>query len=51
MFPLIGYDKSSYKAVATDIDENAGLVVTLADGTTRTLQTGEVSLKSGEFVT
>lgn len=51
VFPLIGYDKSSYKAVATDIDENAGLVVTLADGTTRTLQTGEVSLKSDEFVT
>ena len=51
VFPLIGDKKSSYKATATDIDENAGLVVTLADGSTRTLQSGEVSLKSGEFVT
>jgi len=51
VFPLIGDKKSSYKAVATDIDENAGLVVTLADGTVRTLHSGEVSLKSGEFVT
>ena len=51
VFPLIGDKKSSYKATATDIDENAGLVVTLADGSRRTLQSGEVSLKSGEFVT
>ncbi len=46
VFPLIGDKKSSYKAIAADIDENAGLVVTLADGTSRTLHSGEVSLKS-----
>ena len=51
VFPLIGDEKSSYKATATDIDENGGLVVTLKDGSKRTLQSGEVSLKSGEFVT
>ena len=51
VFPLIGDEKSSYKATATDIDENAGLVVTLKDGSTKTLHSGEVSLKSGEFVT
>ena len=51
VFPLIGDEKSSYKATATDIDENGGLVVTLKDGSKRALQSGEVSLKSGEFVT
>ncbi len=51
VFPLIGDQESSYKATATDIDENAGLIVTLKDGTTRILHSGEVSLKSGEFVT
>ena len=51
VFPLIGDKKSSYKATAIDIDENAGLVVKLSDGETRTLHSGEVSLKSGEFVT
>lgn len=51
VFPLIGDKKSSYKATVTDIDENAGLVVTLSNRTTRTLRSGEVSLKSGEFVT
>ena len=49
VFPLIGDQKSSYKAVAEDIDENAGLVVKLADGTTRTLNSGEVTLKSALF--
>lgn len=46
VFPLIGDEKSSYKATATDIDENAGLIVTLKDGTKRVLNSGEVSLKS-----
>ena len=46
VFPLIGDKKSSYKATATDIDDNAGLIVTLADGTKRTLSSGEVTLKS-----
>ena len=46
VYPLIGDEKSSYKATATDIDENAGLVVKLADGSLRTLSSGEVTLKS-----
>lgn len=49
VYPLIGDEKSSYKATATDIDDNAGLVVKLADGTTRTLSSGEVTLKSESF--
>ena len=49
VFPLIGDQNSSYKATATDIDENAGLIVTLADGTTKTLSSGEVTLRSGNF--
>lgn len=51
VFPVIGDEKSSYKATATDINNKAELVVTLDDGSTRTLRSGEVSLKSGEFVT
>lgn len=50
VYPLIGDEKSSYKATATDIDDNAGLIVTLEDGSQRTLSSGEVSLKSNEFV-
>ena len=50
VYPLIGDEKSSYKATATDIDDNAGLIVTLEDGSKRTLSSGEVSLKSNEFV-
>ena len=42
--PLIGDDKSTYEATAIDIDENAGLIVKLADGTTKTLSSGEVTL-------
>ena len=42
--PLIGDDKTSYTATAIDIDENAGLIVRLSDGTTKTLSSGEVSL-------
>lgn len=42
--PLIGDDKSTYEAKAIDIDENAGLVVKLKDGTTKTLSSGEVTL-------
>ena len=49
VFPLIGDEKSSYKANATDIDENAGLIVTLPDGTTKTLSSGEVTLKSSNY--
>lgn len=49
VYPLIGDEKSSYKATATDIDDNAGLVVKLVDGTTKTLSSGEVTLKSESF--
>ena len=50
VYPLIGDEKSSYKAIATDIDDNARLIVTLEDGSKRTLSSGEVSLKSNEFI-
>ncbi len=49
VYPLIGDEKSSYKARATDIDENAGLIVTLKDGSQRTLSSGEVTLKSSSL--
>ena len=42
--PLIGDDKTAYTAKAIDIDENAGLMVELKDGTTRVLSSGEVTL-------
>jgi len=48
--PVIGDDKSVYKARVLDIDDNAGLVVELNDGSTKTLSSGEVSLKSYSFV-
>ena len=46
VYPLIGDEKTAYKATAVDIDDNAGLVVKLGDGSTRTLSSGEVTLKS-----
>ena len=49
VYPLIGDQKSSYKATATDIDENAGLIVTLKDGSKKTLNSGEVTLKSSSL--
>jgi len=49
VYPLIGDEKSSYKATATDIDENAGLIVTLKDGSRKTLTSGEVTLKSSSL--
>ena len=49
VYPLIGDQKSSYKAMATDIDENAGLIVTLRDGSQRILSSGEVTLKSSSL--
>ena len=42
--PLIGDDKSAYTAKAIDLDENAGLVVELTDGTKQVLSSGEVTL-------
>jgi len=49
VFPLIGDTKKSYKAIASDIDENAQLIVTLKDGSRRIINSGEVSLKSKNF--
>ena len=42
--PLIGDDKTAYKATAIDLDKNAGLIVKLPDGTKKTLNSGEVTL-------
>ena len=50
VYPLIGDDKSSYKAKAVAIDDNAGLVVELADGSKQTLSSGAVSLKSSSVL-
>ena len=50
VYPLIGDEKSSYKAIASDIDDNAGLIVTLEDGSKRTLSSGEVTLKSTNVI-
>ncbi len=44
--PIIGDDKSAYQAKVLDIDDNAGLVVQLADNSLKTLSSGEVSLHS-----
>ena len=49
VYPLIGDEKSSYKATACDIDDNAGLIVKLKDGSMKTLSSGEVTLKSTNF--
>ncbi len=48
--PVIGDEKKIYKAKAVDIDDDAGLVVELSDGTRKTLRSGEVTLKSYQFV-
>ena len=44
VFPLIGDDKTAYEAKAIDVDQNAGLVVEMKDGTTQVLSSGEVTL-------
>ncbi len=49
VFPVAGNSSEVYQAKAVDIDENAGLVVELPDGTKKTLSSGEVSLKSVNF--
>ena len=46
---LIDNAQGNYKATAINIDQNAALVVRLEDGTTKTLISGEVSLKSESF--
>ena len=42
--PVIGDSREDYYAEAVDIDNKAGLVVLLPDGTRKTLNSGEVSL-------
>lgn len=44
--PIIGDNNSTYTAKAVDIADDAGLVVELPDGTTKILNSGEVSLHS-----
>lgn len=44
--PVIGDDKSVYSAKVIDIDDKAGLIVQLEDGSKKTLSSGEVSLHS-----
>lgn len=50
VFPVAGGEES-YRAKVVDIDENAGLVVEVDDGTKRTLSSGEVTLKSVNLCT
>ena len=47
--PVIDNRTSSYKAKAIDIDDDAGLIVQLKDGTKKTLISGEVSLHSSSL--
>ena len=46
VYSLIGDDTSVYKAKVLEIDDNAGLVVELSNGTKKTLNSGEVTLHS-----
>lgn len=50
VYPLIGDERTAYQAKAVDIDNEAGLVVELPDGTRKTLKSGEVTLKSSSMV-
>lgn len=43
--PLVGTDSGSYSAKVLDITDDAGLLVQLKDKSTRTLHSGEVTLK------
>jgi len=47
--PVIGNETQNYNAKAVDIDNEAGLVVQLEDGTLKTLNSGEVSLHSANY--
>ncbi len=48
VYPLIGDDKTAYKATAVNIDKNAALVVQLPDGTQKALNSGEVTLHNSK---
>lgn len=45
--PIIDDEKSFYEAKVLGIDDNAGLLVELKDGTRKTLSSGEVTLHKG----
>jgi BirA family transcriptional regulator, biotin operon repressor / biotin---[acetyl-CoA-carboxylase] ligase len=47
--PAAGMTGTPYKAKVTGISDDAGLVVQLEDGSTKTLHSGEVSLHSDNF--
>ena len=48
VYPLIGDDKTAYKATAVDIDKNAALIVRLPNGTKKALSSGEVTLHNSK---
>ena len=48
VYPLIGDDKTAYKATAVDIDKNAALIVKLPNGTKKVLNSGEVTLHNSK---
>lgn len=47
--PIIDNTKNAYEAKAIDLDENAGLIVELADGSKKILNCGEVSILSSNI--
>ncbi|MDE7139188.1 MAG: hypothetical protein K2O09_00250, partial [Treponemataceae bacterium] len=47
--PAAGLRGEPYQATVLDISDDAGLVVRCADGTEKTLQSGEVSLHGTDF--
>ncbi len=47
--PAAGMSGTPYRAKVLDVDDGAGLVVQLENGTKRTLHSGEVSLHSEDF--
>lgn len=46
--PVIDNPDGVYEAKAVDVDQSAGLIVELADGSRKTLSSGEVSIHSSE---
>ena len=47
--PIIDDEKSTYRATVIGIDDNAGLIVKTESGETKTLSSGEVSLRSEAY--
>ena len=50
VYPVIGDEATAYSALVRDIDQHANLVVELADGSYKTLSSGEVSITSSQLV-